>query len=122
GTALFWHTRPATDLRPAIKALRAEIKTAQSSSTAGEWSTHCADLTFCILHNDPARFLRWLVILDTMNVRGPDYVETEFHHLRASDWRKWKLVLQESAVGGNDPYWLYPWTSANSVHHCYHLA
>ncbi len=121
-TAPLWHTRPVTDLGPPIKALRAEIATSGSSSTTAEWSGHCTDLASYILHDNPRRFLQWPVILDTMNVRGPDYIEAEFYHLRAHGWRNWKHVLQESAVGGNDPYWLYPWTSPNSVHHCYHLA
>jgi hypothetical protein len=81
GTAPLWHTRPTTDLGPAVKALRVEMETARSSSTAGEWSTHCADLAFCILHSDPGRFLRWPVILDTMNIIGPDYIDTEFYNL-----------------------------------------
>jgi hypothetical protein len=121
-TAPLWQERPKCDLGPAVKTLRAEMQTAAPSSTTAEWSENCATLASCVAHNDPARFLQWPVILATMNEQGRDYIETEFSFLRADDWEKWKPVLQESSVGGIEPYWLYPRTSCNTVHHCYHLA
>jgi hypothetical protein len=121
-TTPLWHTRPVIDLGPPIAVLRAEMEAATSTSTTPEWSEYCAALKFYVAHNNPAKFLQWPVILETMNVQGSGYIETEFHYLRRGDWKKWRRVLQESSVGGNYPYFLYPWTTDNSVHHCYHLA
>jgi hypothetical protein len=121
-TRPLWFSPPAGDLQSAEKELRREIGAMPESAATGEWQGFCAELAASIAQREVSQFLQWPVILETMNVPWPDYLDAEFRYLREHpEWLRLKTALQESVVGGNLPYWRYPWTSGNSVHHCYHV-
>lgn len=77
-----------------------------------------------VLSDDPREFLRWDVIGYTMFVHSPGYVARELKYLRSrSDWAsRWHAAIQESRVGHPLPYWRYPRSSGNLIHHAYHIA
>lgn len=76
-----------------------------------------------ILSDDTQNFLRWNVITETMCVCNEPFVEIEFNHLkRLQGWQeRWKNVIRETSVGHPTPFPLYPKSSANLIHHAYHL-
>ncbi len=72
---------------------------------------------------NPVEFLRWQPIKTTMFVVNDDYIVRELISLRRQDdWRKrWRGAIRESRIGHPTPFWLYPRSSGNLIHHAYHL-
>jgi len=98
---------------------------ALSSSHSGEaWQNNVKRLMANILNDDPREFLRWDVISKTMSVGLADYVFRELKFLKSQDdWRsRWRKAIVESKAGHPVPYWRYPKSSSNLVHHAYHVS
>lgn len=76
------------------------------------------------LTGNPAEFLGWDVIEQTMSVGAVDYIDREFEYLRSRpDWRsRWRPIVRESMAGSPRLYLRHPWTSRNLVHSAYHVA
>ncbi len=49
------------------------------------------------------------------------FARTELHLLQREDWAVWQRVIQETKVGLPFPCLWYPLSSANAIHHAYHL-
>jgi hypothetical protein len=88
------------------------------------WSRNVARLRELVLSRNPREFLRWDVITRTMFVPLGRYIRQELAFLKSSsDWRpRWRSAIAESPVGRPVPYFFYPSSSANLIHHAYHLA
>ncbi len=88
------------------------------------WLKNEARLRDLAINADPRRFLRWDVVSDTMFVTLAPYTSTELRFLRGRpDWvSRWKPAIQESSVGDPTPCIFYPTSSANLIHHAYHVA
>ncbi|NIP71117.1 MAG: hypothetical protein GTO04_18720 [Planctomycetales bacterium] len=77
-----------------------------------------------MLSDDPRRFLRWDVVTETMFVIYAPYISTELKYLRRlPQWETcWQSAITESRVGSPIPYIFYSTSSANLIHHAYHVA
>lgn len=89
-----------------------------------EWLNNANCLRKLVLNGDPREFLRWHVISGTMFVKYSSYVEPELKYLKnRPDWAsRWKEAIKECSVGHPLPYYRYPQSSANLIHHAYHWA
>jgi hypothetical protein len=76
-----------------------------------------------LLADDPRAFLRWGPIRETMLVPNLPYVEEELRALRASAaWAStWSGILEEDPTGCPPPYPRHPPSSANLIHHAFHV-
>ncbi len=107
-------------------ALREEVDRLQSQPRAAEspwWTAIRERLVGHLRTEDPRAFLRWGPIRETMLVPNLPYVETELQALLASDaWEPtWSAVLEEDATGCPPPYPAHPASSANLIHHAFHV-
>jgi hypothetical protein len=92
--------------------------------TEPQWSNDSIALTNLILNENPRDFLRWKIISSTMFMPFAHYIYQELNYLKNQpDWNKrWRKAIVESSIGNPPPYLFYPITSANLIHHAYHLA
>ena len=111
-----------------LNRLRADFRTlppicdGSESDARDEWATNQRRLRHLVFTRDPRAFLTWDVIDRTMFVPFARYVPIEFAFLRQrSDWNRWRSAIRERWAGFPFPYPLYPSTSANAIHHAYHL-
>lgn len=88
------------------------------------WINNMKRLRELVFSDNPRKFLRWDVISETMFVSNPRYISRELHFLKGlPDWKdRWREAIMESPVGHPIPYWKYPCTSGNMIHHAYHIA
>lgn len=93
-------------------------------SSEEEWLGNVNRLRELVLNEDPREFLRWDVILKTMYVAYARYTKPELDYLKnRPDWNeRWRHAIKESSVGHPVPYWRYPDSSENLIHHAYHVA
>lgn len=101
-----------------------DLKRRDSSGTPSEsWDAHQRQLLECIQDLDCRFFLRWPVIQETMFPVLPPYVFAELMTLwKSGRWGDhWREVVEEDAWGApvRLPFLLR--TSANRIHHAYHL-
>jgi hypothetical protein len=106
--------------------LRAEISRLQRERSGGDspwWTGVRERLVRHVLTDDPRAFLRWDPIRETMVVPNLPYVENELRALRASDaWTStWSGALDEDPSGCPPPYPGHPTSSANLIHHAFHV-
>jgi len=89
-----------------------------------EWINNTNRLRELVLNDDPREFLRWHVISATMFVKYATYITPELNYLKKRpDWgSRWSGAIEECPAGHPVPYCLYPKSSANLIHHAYHLA
>lgn len=99
-------------------------KTISSAPSEGTWLNNMNRLRDLVLSDDPREFLRWDVILGTMFVTNAAYISRELSYLKNhSEWKsRWREAIKESATGHPIPYWRYPVSSGNLIHHAHHLA
>ncbi len=111
------------ELRDAFGEL-AVPETISCTSSQRQWFNNVNRLRELVLREDPREFLRWHVISSTMFAKHASYVEAELNFLKSQpDWRnRWSKLIKESPVGHPTPYWRYPRSSGNLIHHAYHLA
>jgi len=115
-------------LRAELEELRSQFRhlapVVRSNRVDDSWVHHEKKLSDLVLHDDPRRFLRWDIIRQTMSAgRQELYVLKELWHLwRTANWKdRWQPALAETAVGSPPLYHLYPRSSANLIHHTYHV-
>jgi len=122
---------PPTDReKELIEELRASFcelpisETTNSSDSEKEWYEYASCLKELVINSDHREFLRWHVISGNMFVKYAGYVVPELKYLKASsEWQnRWREAIKESPVGHPVPYWKYPSSSGNLIHHAYHIA
>lgn len=88
------------------------------------WKKNINMLHELVLTDNPRKFLRWDIILNTMFVGNENYVAAELRYLRAQpDWNeRWQKAIEEVAVGRPIPFKKYPRSSGNLIHHAYHMS
>lgn len=111
------------ELRSAFRDLPCRDSTSWSRSEK-EWLNNMKSLRELVLSQNPRKFLGWHLILRTMFVGNKRYVSTELNFLRGlAEWEtRWCEAIIESQVGHPMPYWKYPRSSGNLIHHAYHIA
>jgi hypothetical protein len=111
------------DLRAAFRKLPAVVAP-QSNPSAQEWAENMNELRWLVLNDDPRKFLRWKVILETMFTAFATYIRRELRFLKKlPDFAsRWQPALMESRVGHPFFYPFYPRSSGNLIHHSYHIA
>lgn len=121
---------PTNREKELIKELRAtfcglpRLETTNCSPSEEAWVNYMNCLRELVLNHDPREFLRWSIILQTMFVGYARYIITELNYLKSRPkWEdRWREAIKESPVGHPIPYWYYPHSSGNLIHHAYHLA
>ncbi|MBN1507461.1 MAG: hypothetical protein JW955_11475 [Sedimentisphaerales bacterium] len=111
------------EFRRALQAL-GRSRAGDGASVENEWLDNAVQLEKLASGDDPRRFLRWDVIHKTMFVGQAPYVTPELEYLQnRPDWQdRWEHVIQELPAGHPTPYWKYPQSSGNCIHHAYHWA
>lgn len=122
---------PASDAeRAALAELRATFAAMPESSTDNvlpserSWLANMNRLRQLVLTRDPRSFLRWDVVVRTMFVSYAGYTRSELRYLQSrEDWTsRWRPAVREDRVGSPMPYLFHRESSANLIHHAYHLA
>ena len=112
-----------------IEELRDEISKIPKISTENlvgaelEWSNNVNLILDNIMNRDPRMFLTWDVIKKTMFVVREGYINVELEAIKKSKEFNtfWKKVLNENNLGAPMRFWRYSKSSANLIHHTYHL-
>jgi len=88
------------------------------------WTENMNRLRELVIYNNPRKFLRWDIINKTMFISYGSYISKELNFLKQlPDWKsRWKRSIKESWVGKPIPYAFYLPSSANLIHHAYHVA
>jgi hypothetical protein len=116
---------PSERERRLMDKLRTEVREAVAATEVDdEWTKFTGRLSTLVETTDPRAFLAWDVIRDTMFVDYARFMRDEFSYLRnLPEWRsRWAPAVQETSAGHPLPYLWYPKSSANLLHHAYHLA
>jgi len=89
-----------------------------------EWMKHAQRTANMIQIDDPRRFLTWNAVKDTMGGSNYLFVLHELKYLKSlPDWKtRWKPAIVEDDFGQQPPFFLYPKSSGNLIHHAYVLA
>lgn len=121
-----WERRPggilSADERKAIGTLRETIASlSPATDVSVEWARNQAELVRLICSSDPRQFLCWEVIRRTMFVADAPYVTVELEALRQSNWQHWRSIISEDKLGRPFPYHGELSSSANRIHHAYHI-
>jgi hypothetical protein len=89
-----------------------------------QWKENVNRLKKLMLTDDPREFLRWDVLTETMVVGNDDFVLTELNHLKQdARWNeRWSKAIHEVTAGRPKPFYKYPLSSANLIHHAHHIA
>jgi len=89
-----------------------------------QWKKNVNRLRNLILADDPREFLRWDVLTETMVVGNNEFVLTELNHLmQDSEWNeRWRKATQEVTVGHPKPFYKHKFSSANLIHHAFHIS
>jgi hypothetical protein len=110
-----------------LKAAFIDIPERQTENVVpseAKWGSYMNRLRDLVLTQDPRKFLRWDVVCQTMFITYAHYIYRELKHLRSrGDWRtRLRDAIVEVSVGHPVPYVFCPNTSANLVHHAYHVS
>ncbi len=101
---------------------RIPLKVGEEKAVRGSWQSNRLRLRKEVLKRDPRAFLTWDVIRETMF--PPPYAgfaRRELNFLKRQDWAVWRRVIKERPIGMPCPSVFYPLSSANAIHHAYHL-
>ena len=117
-------------LAPLVDELKHRFESLPSFRDSGEstsqaaWERNMNRLRDHVLHKDPMTFLRWDVIINTMFVTFSPYIGIELSELKKlSDWdSRWRSAIKESPVGHPLVYPFHRESSANLIHHAYHIS
>jgi hypothetical protein len=112
----------AEELREEISKIP-KIKTDNQTGAELEWSNNVNSILDYIMTRDPRKFLSWDVIKKTMFVVRESYINLELQAIKNSNEFDtfWKKVITENSVGAPMKFWKYSKSSANLIHHAYHL-
>ncbi len=112
-----------SELRETFKRLH-PIEVDKKSLSEKIWLENGNRLRELVLKDDPRKFLRWDVVLDTMFVAYGKYIRKELDHLKHHrEWgRRWRHAIRESRTGRPFPYPFYPKSSGTLIQHAYHIA
>lgn len=122
GRLLFRHV----PLRPELVA-RMRMEAAALGGGAVDvidlWHRLLKELREQLRSGDPADFLHWPAVEQTMVIRRHRRVTSALDHLRARpDWRRrWRSAVRETTLGRPRPLPRCPWSSANMIFQAYHL-
>ncbi len=99
-------------------------ETANCSLSEREWLNNANGLRQLFIEEDPREFLRWHLVSSKMFVKYAGYTARELKYLQQRrDWAsRWSGAIEEVQVGHPLPYFRYPKSSANLIHHAYHWA
>ncbi|MCI5208401.1 MAG: hypothetical protein D3910_06315 [Candidatus Electrothrix sp. ATG2] len=88
------------------------------------WTDNMQRLTELVRHEDPRLFLHWGVIQKAMFITNAMYILIELFFLKKQKkWSKrWRDAIQEDKIGTPIPYWCFPSSSGNLIHHAYHVS
>lgn len=89
-----------------------------------EWNRYSDSLSQQILNGQVDAFLHWEIIRETMVVPNAQYIKAELAYLKScKSWRtRWKPAIVESRIGTPISYLHCASSSANLIHHAYHIA
>ena len=109
------------EVRKEAKAIEPIRKT--DSDASNEWIRYSNWIRNLVANKNPAFFLRWRPIRETMNVTNSRFILEELNYLReTTDWNSfWKNFIRENHIGGQIPSIFYPLSSGNNIHHSYVL-
>ncbi|NTW01027.1 MAG: putative sugar O-methyltransferase [Oscillochloris sp.] len=98
-------------------------KAGGANPSESAWINHMNRLRDLVLSEDPRRFLCWDVIRATMFIDYARYIRKELRHLQENPgWSsRWRPAIKESSIGSPTRYLYWPDSSANLIHHAYHL-
>lgn len=115
---------PSSKEEQLVTELRGVFQGLQGGQAEDEWFDNARRLNELVANDDPREFLRWDVIRKTMFVAQAEYVKPELQYLQSRpDWsQRWSRIVRELPVGHPTPYWRYPQSSGNVIHHTYHWA
>ncbi len=88
------------------------------------WTEHAELIGRLIETFGPKKFTKWCPVRDTMFERGYAATRSQLGYLQSlSNWTEhWRPAVTEDALGEPEPFPLYPESSANLIHHAYHVA
>ncbi len=100
------------------------LKTSHVNPSEAIWLGYVNRLRELVLSGNPREFLRWDVVSKTMFLVHAPYIYRELKYLkRRPDWEsRWKPAIKESPVGRPNRCVYHPQSSANLIHHAYHVA
>ncbi len=112
-----------SELRTTFRQLSV-VNAETTEPSQAEWLGNMNRLRGHILSDDPRKFARWDVVSNTMVVGYENYIRSELSYLRRlPHWpTRWRAVLEEPFIGNLPRYPFYAASSANTIHHAYHLA
>lgn len=93
-----------------------------ATAATGSWKKYSDRLKHLVANDDVRNFLQWDVIKSTMFIETMAWTEIELAFLKRSEWARWGRVLREHYTGNPARYAAYSRSSANLIHHVYHLA
>ncbi|MFA5422262.1 MAG: hypothetical protein WC374_00195 [Phycisphaerae bacterium] len=111
----------AADFRKLFENLPS-VDTTNLSLPEKEWMENAVRLKHLFLNNEPRQFLRWHNVSALMSAKHASYVKPEFNYLKNHpDWdSRLSKAIKEVQTGHPLPYYKYPQSSANLIHHAYH--
>ncbi len=122
GRLLFRHRPLRAD---AVSLMRAEAAAlgGAAAPVIDLWDRLRGQLRQELRTGDPADFLHWPSVEQTMVIRRHRRVAGALTHLRARpDWRtRWRSAVRETTLGHPRPLPRCPWSSANAIIQAYHL-
>lgn len=112
-----------SELRSTFRQLPV-VNAENAEPSQAAWLGNMNRLRDHILNDDPRKFARWDVVSNTMVVGYENYIKSELSYLRRlPHWAtRWRAALEEPSIGNLPRYPFYLASSANTVHHAYHLA
>lgn len=112
------------ELRQSIRRLPPLPTDNSEESAEAIWTRNRIAIREQILHDDPRRFLNWVVIKNTMFFSNTPYIKPAFESLRASGrWQsRWREATLESKIGLPLEFPDYPQSSGNLIHQAYNFS
>ena len=122
GRLLFRHVPLRPELVTRMRA-EAAVLGGGAPDVIDLWDRLLKELREQLRAGDPAEFLHWPAVEQTMVIRRHRRVASALDHLRArGDWRRrWRSAVRETTLGRPRPLPRCPWSSANMIFQAYHL-
>lgn len=108
-----------SSLNQEVKLLASSSNVTQEISDAdNDWNQKVSKVINQLATRHFDKFLTWDTIRNTMFIEFEFYIKKEYETLKRAQLKNY---LKESSVGSPTRYLFSPSTSANSIHHLYHL-